>query len=57
MDIVRSLSDGYTYKEIGIFLGLSPRTIEHSLQLAFKLYGCKNSAHLVAYFIRNGIIN
>ena len=54
--IVRLLSLGKTATEISVKYNLSPRTIEKRLEIIRAAYQVNNTTHLVAHFLRLGII-
>nr|WP_245364744.1 helix-turn-helix transcriptional regulator [Agrobacterium tumefaciens] len=51
LSILQLLTEGATQKEIGLRLGLSPRTIEHRIDRLKGRVGAKNLQHLVALWI------
>lgn len=56
VEVLRYICEGHTTAEIGDIVGLSPRTVEgHRLRMMEKL-GLKNTAGLVAFAIRNGLV-
>lgn len=62
LTIVKYLSLGFTAKEIASKMKsrenkpYSPRTIESYISVLLKTHNCHNAAHLVAQFLRNGLI-
>jgi DNA-binding CsgD family transcriptional regulator len=56
IDIVRKLSKGITVPQISALTGKNRRSLESTTEKLKKLYNCKTLAHLVATFIREGII-
>lgn len=54
--IVKFLSDGNTAAEIAEKGSVSRRLIESVIAKLFAEYECKNTPHLVATFLRKGII-
>lgn len=57
IQIVELLAQGLTNREIAGSLGLSPRTIEKHRDDLYKRTDCRTSGHLVATFIRAGVIS
>lgn len=55
-EVVRLVSLGLTSKQIAYQGGVSYRLIENIIENLKKEHNCKNTAHLVATFIRNKII-
>ncbi|MFJ1312128.1 helix-turn-helix transcriptional regulator [Rhizobium sp. NFACC06-2] len=51
LSILQLLTEGATQKEIGLRLGLSPRTIEHRIDRLKGRVGAKNLQHLVALWV------
>jgi DNA-binding CsgD family transcriptional regulator len=56
IDVVQKLSRGITVPEISAITGINKRTLETITDKMKKRYKCKTLAHLVATFIRMGII-
>jgi DNA-binding CsgD family transcriptional regulator len=56
IDIVRKLSKGITVPVMADEMDKNKRSIETTLDKLRKRYKCKTIAHLVATFIREGII-
>jgi DNA-binding CsgD family transcriptional regulator len=56
IDIVRKLSNGITVPEMAIEMDKNRRSLETTVDKIKKRYKCKTLAHLVATFIREGII-
>ncbi len=54
--ILRLISEGYTSEEIGNKVFKSPRTIEGVRKGLINLTKTKNTAHLIAYALRNGLL-
>ena len=55
-DILKTISKGYSTKEIASTLNLSPHTINTHKRNILKKSNCKNTAQLVAKCIREGVI-
>ncbi len=55
-EIIRSLSDGLSFKEIGEQLFISPRTVENHKNNILQKLGLKNTIELVRYAIRHKIV-
>lgn len=55
-EVVRLVSLGFTAKQIASQGRVSYRLIENVIDNLKKAHNCKNTAHLVATFIRNKII-
>lgn len=56
LEITKLLCDGYSYKQIGSQLFISPRTVENQKQAIFKKLQLENNAQLIKYAIKMGII-
>lgn len=56
LQIIEMLANGYTSKEIGQALSLSPRTVEAKTQDIKSAFGCKNVPHLVKKAIEMKLI-
>ena len=56
-EIIRSLSDGLSFKEIGEQLFISPRTVENHKNNILQKLGLKNTIELVRYAIRHKIVD
>jgi DNA-binding CsgD family transcriptional regulator len=54
--IVKMLSNGMTANEISNQSNISSRTVEMAVLSLRDKYKCKNTPHLVAYFLRKQII-
>ena len=55
IDVIKLLSEGKTYKEIALILGLSAKTIDcYSQRIKMKTQ-CYSVALLVKFAIRNGL--
>ena len=55
IDVIKLLSDGKTYKEIAMILGLSSKTVDcYSQRIKMKTQ-CYSVALLVKFAIRNGL--
>ncbi|MEH0293032.1 helix-turn-helix transcriptional regulator [Agrobacterium sp. CCNWLW71] len=57
LSILQLLTEGATQKEIGLRLGLSPRTIEHRIDRLKGRVGAKNIQHLVALWIASRLVD
>lgn len=57
LSILQLLTEGATQKEIGLRLGLSPRTIEHRIDRLKGRVGAKNLQHLVALWITSRLVD
>ena len=55
-DVLRLLADGQSAKEIARALDISPRTVEFHKYKVMESLGLKNSAELIQYAIRRGIV-
>ena len=55
-EILFLMSLGHTAVEIGLKLGLSPRTVEKTKEILQAAHGAKNSCHLIGIAFRNGLI-
>jgi len=55
-EILRLLADGRSAKEIGKALDLSPRTVEHHKYRLMESLGLKNSAELIQFAIKQGLV-
>ncbi len=55
-EVVKQLSNGKTAKEIAASGGVSSRLVESIVAKLFDEYGCRNTPHLVATFLRKGLI-
>lgn len=56
-EILQLLAEGYTMKEVGAILNVSPRTVAfHKYQMMQRLR-IKNSAELVQYAVKKGIVS
>ena len=55
--IVKKLSNGEQAELVGKELGFSSGTFANKMKEIRRKYGCLNTTHLVAYFLREGIIN
>ncbi len=56
LNILQLLTEGFSQKEIGLWLQLSHRTIEHRIERLKNRAGARNLQHLVAVWISNGIV-
>ena len=56
LQVLLLICDGLTGKEIAQRLGISPKTVEFHRSGTYKRLGLKNTAHLVRYAIRMGLI-
>ena len=55
-EVLRLLADGQSAKEIARALDISPRTVEFHKYKVMESLGLKNSAELIQYAIRRGIV-
>lgn len=55
-EVLRLLAEGRSAKEIAKTLDLSPRTVEHHKYSLMESLGLKNSAELIQFAIRQGIV-
>lgn len=55
-EIIQLLSDGRASKEIAAMLGVATRTVENHRHHILTKTRCKNTAHLVATFLRATVI-
>lgn len=56
-EVVRLVSMGLTAAQIAEIGGLTERGVVMIITLLKKKHNCKNTPHLVAYFLRNKIID
>lgn len=56
LDMVRRLSTGKRAKEVAVELGLNHNTFSSNLKDTRRKFQCKNTAGLISFFIRNGLI-
>ena len=56
LEIIRKMSEGLDFNEIGEQLHISPHTVRAHKRNIFKKAGCKNSAQLITKCIREGVI-
>lgn len=56
VEVVRGFANGQSYKEIGVALFISPRTVETHKKNIFKKLDFQNQADLIKYAIKEGII-
>jgi len=56
LDILELLAEGFDSKQIADKLGNSPSTINVTRQQMIQIFGARNTTHMVAMAIRNGII-
>ena len=56
VEIIRKISEGLDFNEIGEQLHISPHTVRAHKRNIFKKSGCKNSAELITKCIREGVI-
>jgi len=54
--ILAMLADGKQATEIGVALGISPRTVKSHLVVVYAQLGAANAAHAVAIALRRGLI-
>jgi len=54
--IINLLYQEHTSKEIGIMVGLSPRTVENHRLMIIKKIGCRNLAGIVKYAIKKKLV-
>lgn len=54
--LVKMLSDGVNQDSIAETIGQNKFTMATELSILRQRYQCKNSTHLVAFFLRNGLI-
>ena len=57
LDILREITSGDTNQEIADRLFISKRTVDKHRANILEKTGCKNTASLVVYAIRNGIVD
>ncbi|NOX55882.1 MAG: response regulator transcription factor [Planctomycetes bacterium] len=55
-EVLRLIADGYTSREIGEMLGISPHTVERHRQNTMAKLGLHSRAELIKYAIRKGLI-
>lgn len=53
--ILQLLREGYTAREIGVRIGLSPRTVEHKLEKLKTAFGARSVAHLATLSIASAL--
>ncbi|MNV92082.1 Bacterial regulatory protein, luxR family [compost metagenome] len=53
--ILQLLREGYTARDIGVRIGLSPRTVEHKLEKLKAAFGARSVAHLATLSIVSAI--
>lgn len=53
--ILQLLREGYTARDIGVRIGLSPRTVEHKLEKLKVAFGARSVAHLATLSIASAI--
>jgi DNA-binding CsgD family transcriptional regulator len=56
LQVLLLICDGLTGKEMAQRLGISPKTVEYHKAGVYKRLGLKDTAHLVRYAIRMGLI-
>lgn len=56
ISLVKMLSDGINQDSIAEAIGQNKFTMATELAALRQRYQCKNSTHLVAFFLRNGLI-
>lgn len=56
INLVKMLSDGVNQDSIAEVVGKNKFTLATELAVLRQRYQCKNSTHLVAFFLRNGLI-
>lgn len=56
LDIVRKMSDGLSSKEIGEELFISKHTVDTYRRAILEKTSCQNTAELIKYAVKNGII-
>jgi len=56
-EVLTSLAEGHTSKEIGAILGISPRTAEHHRARLMSKLGINDVAGLTRYAIRQGLVD
>lgn len=56
IEIIQKISDGYRVKEISVEMNVEVKEIDFKLRNQKEITGCKTLAHLVANFIRRGLI-
>jgi DNA-binding NarL/FixJ family response regulator len=56
LDVVKNICDGLTTHEIGELMCISHRTVEGHRQRILEKLGLSNTAKLVAYAIKNGLV-
>lgn len=53
--ILQLLREGFTAREVGVRIGLSPRTVEHKLEKLKAAFGARSVAHLATLSIASAI--
>lgn len=55
-EVLQHLSEGHTYKSVGVIMDISFHTVQFHLVNAAKKLGADNSTHAVALAIRGGVL-
>lgn len=56
-EIVQRLSEGYTVKEIAVELKQKYLVVRDRIAIMKEMCNCKTAAHLVANFMRRGLVS
>jgi len=56
LEVLEMVAKGITYKEMGIALGLTERTVKYHMERILELLHLKNRAELISYATRMGIV-
>lgn len=54
--IIQKISDGYTIREIAVEASVNRRTLEDRILRLREMCNCKTVSHLVANYMRRGLI-
>lgn len=56
LEVLEMVAKGITYKEVGVALGLSERTVKYHMERIIELLQLENRAQVIAYAARMGLV-
>jgi DNA-binding NarL/FixJ family response regulator len=57
LEVVKLMAEGYSYKEISQRLNIAEKTVANIVSSAKKKLGARSKAELIAYAIKNGLVD
>ena len=56
LDVLKLVASGYSAKEVALYLGITPRTVESKIERVRLKVGARNRTHMVARAAQLGLV-